>query len=191
MCCHFILQFSLYFITLSLKDKEQFDIIIKIRKGQFDVDYYDLQDLTCSVILNQSKNTNKSQQNDIILSQLTSKVLMIIITSFLFGTLAQESFESGITPQSWIDLVGRLLTIISGIWCGETCGQMLVNDDIRLLNKFYNFNSQFLQDFKNKIWIPKEETISKNIIQELQRLSADEYIEVDEELLNNLKKEDE
>lgn len=182
-------------IDVALKNnkinKEQFEIIRKMRKGKFEVDYYDLQDLTCSVILNKSRNTNKSQQNEIILTELSSKVLLIIITSFLWGTLVPSSFEAGITAQSWIDLGGRLLTTMSGIWCGQVCGKMMVKDDIRLYNKFFNFNTQFLQDFKSKIWQPKDNIIDVDIIKELHNLANDEFIEIDESLLNNLKKEDE
>lgn len=170
-------------------NKEQYNIIVKMRKGKFEIDYYELQDLTCSVILNKTKNTNKSQQTDIITSELTSKVLLIVISSFLMGTLVQESFENGITIQSWIDLCSRLLTTISGIWAGDTCGKLLIKDDIRLLNKFYNFNSQFLQDFKTKIWQPKEDLIDKDIIKELQELSNDEYIEVTEDELKKLQED--
>ena len=170
-------------------NEEQYDIIRKMRKGKFEVDYYNLQDLTCSVILNKSKNTNKSQQNEIIITELSSKVLLIIITSFLWGTLVPSSFEAGITAQSWIDLGGRLITTISGIWCGNVCGKMMVKDDIRLYNKFFNFNNQFLQDFKTKIWQPKDNIIDVDIIQELHNLANDEFIEVDEDVLNKIKED--
>ena len=170
-------------------NEEQYDIIRKMRKGKFEVDYYNLQDLTCSVILNKSKNTNKSQQNEIIITELSSKVLLIIITSFLWGTLVPSSFEAGITAQSWIDLGGRLITTISGIWCGNVCGKMMVKDDIRLYNKFFNFNNQFLQDFKTKIWQPKKNIIDVDIIQELHNLANDEFIEVDEDVLNKIKED--
>ena len=167
-------------------NREQYSIIKKIRKNDFEVDYYNLQELTCAVILNKSSNTNKSLQNEIILGEITSKVLLIIITSFLWGTLVSDSFEGGIKPQSWIDLAGRLITTISGIWCGDTCGRLLINDDIRLYNKFYNFNNQFLQNFKTGIWKPKEELINKSIVDELLKMSQDEYIEVDEDDYNQL-----
>lgn len=180
-------------VDVALKNQkitaEQYDIIRKMRKGKFEVDYYNLQDLTCSVILNKSKNTNKSQQNEIIITELSSKVLLIIITSFLWGTLVPSSFEAGITAQSWIDLGGRLITTISGIWCGNVCGKMMVKDDIRLYNKFFNFNNQFLQDFKTKIWQPKENIIDVDIIQELHNLANDEFIEVDEDVLNKIKED--
>ena len=180
-------------VDVALKNQkitaEQYDIIRKMRKGKFEVDYYNLQDLTCSVILNKSKNTNKSQQNEIIITELSSKVLLIIITSFLWGTLVPSSFEAGITAQSWIDLGGRLLTTISGIWCGNVCGKMMVKDDIRLYNKFFNFNNQFLQDFKTKIWQPKDNVIDVDIIQELHNLANDEFIEVDEDVLNKIKED--
>lgn len=180
-------------VDVALKNQkitaEQYDIIRKMRKGKFEVDYYNLQDLTCSVILNKSKNTNKSQQNEIIITELSSKVLLIIITSFLWGTLVPSSFEAGITAQSWIDLGGRLLTTISGIWCGNVCGKMMVKDDIRLYNKFFNFNNQFLQDFKTKIWQPKNNIIDVDIIQELHNLANDEFIEVDEDVLNKIKED--
>lgn len=180
-------------VDVALKNQkitaEQYDIIRKMRKGKFEVDYYNLQDLTCSVILNKSKNTNKSQQNEIIITELSSKVLLIIITSFLWGTLVPSSFEAGITAQSWIDLGGRLITTISGIWCGNVCGKMMVKDDIRLYNKFFNFNNQFLQDFKTKIWQPKDNIIDVDIIQELHNLANDEFIEVDEDVLNKIKED--
>lgn len=169
---------------------EQFKIINKIRKGKFEIDKFKLQDLTCGVILNRTKNTNQSQQNEIITTELASKVLVIIITSFLWGTLAQDTFNGGITAQSWIDLSGRLLTTISGIWAGDTCGKLLIKDDVRLLNKFYNFNNQFLQEFKTKIWQPDPSKISKDIIKELQELSTDEFIEISEDELQKITTEE-
>lgn len=169
---------------------EQYNIIKKMRKGDFEVDFYKLQDLTCSVILNNSKNTNKSQQSEIIASELTSKVLFILISSFLWGTLVYQATDGGIPIQSWLDLCSRLLTTISGIWAGEVCGKALINDDIRLYNKFYNFNNQFLQDFKMKIWQPDDSLINQDIIKELTEQSTEQIIEISEEEFNKIHNEE-
>lgn len=179
--------------------KKQFKIIKALKCNDFETDYYNFQDLTCTFIIEKGKNTNKSQQNSIIMSEAVYKIILLIVATFMWGTLVPDAVDGGITPQSWIDLGGRLINLCGGIFCGSNCGRLLVKDEIRLLDKFYNFNSLFLQEFQNGTWQPDDKIITRSIVDDLREIkeekqnnenvddSESEIIEISEEELSILK----
>lgn len=172
-------------------NSKQLKIIEKCRKRKFNLSYYNVKDLTCSVTLETTKNTNKSQKTSITMEVLLSRVLWLLVCSFLFATVAPEAIQNGITLENISNMIFRLIAVGSGILTGYTCSQMLVKDDIRLFNNFTNFNIKFIQELENKTWIPKDDEIKKSIVEEIinrnnNEQDSDEIIEISEDDLKKL-----
>lgn len=152
--------------------KEQYSVIQLCRKGKIDFDKYDVRDLTTTQILKKGKNSNKSQQATITASNLLGKISWILAFAIIWGMFVFDNANEGVSDQAWIDLGSRLMTFAGGIITGEVTGKECVNDDIRLFDKFFNFNCKFIQDFELGIWKPKKEDINEDLIDRLKKLQS-------------------
>lgn len=189
----FEIDFKFYDMELSLVktalkkgviDKEQYSVIQLCRKGKIQFDKYDIRDLTATQVLKNGMNTNKSQQAQITASNLLSKMSIMLAFAIIGGMFVwdEQSAAEGVSnSQAWIDLAFRLITFVGGIWTGETTGKEIVCDDIRLFDKFFNFNCKFIQDFDLGIWKPKEQDVAEDIVAKLQRLQAEDNSKLSKE----------
>lgn len=165
-------------VKLALKkgliDKEQYSVVKLCRSGKINFDGYDYRDLTSTQILKNKVNRHKSQSASITASNIMSKMSFMLAFAIIWGMFVyDETSQTGVSPQAWIDLCSRLVTFGSGLWCGEINGRQIVEDDIRLFDDFFNFNSKFIQDFDLGIWKPSEE-VNEDIISKLRRLQDEE-----------------
>jgi hypothetical protein len=174
-------------LSNNIINKEQLSIIRLCRRGKFDYDKYDVRDLTATQVLKKYKNSNKSQQAVITASNILGKTSFLIAFAIIFAMFTWDSTKaSGIDGQSWINLSSRLFTFVGGLWTGDTTGREIVEDDIRLFDKFYNFNSKFVQDFELGIYKPKEEDMANNIIERLKALNQAENKEIEEDTYDTI-----
>lgn len=157
--------------------KEQYSVIKICRTGKIQYDRYDVGDLTTTQILKKGRNSNKSQQASITASNLIGKISWMLAFSIIWGMFVwdeSKGMASLSNGQAWIDLGGRLFTFGGGLYCGDHTGKEIIADEIRLFDKFYNFNCKFVQDFETGIWKPSEEAVSENIVDYLMKLQAEE-----------------
>ena len=170
---------------------KQFSIINKCRKKKFKLPFYNVKSLTCSVSLDSTKNTNKSQKTAITIQVLLSRVLWIFTCSFFLATFSFDTLTSGITMENISNMIIRLLAVASGVLTGYSCAQMLIKDDIRLYNNFSNFNIKCVQEIINKTWIPKQEDVKLSIVEEIinrnnKENTSEEIIEISEDDLKKI-----
>lgn len=159
-----------------LIDKEQYSVIQLCKKGNIEYDKYDVRDLTATQLLKKYKNTNKSQQAIITASNLMSKMSFMLAFAVIWGMFAYDQASQGGGPQgqAWIDLGARLITFAGGLYTGDVTAREVAEDDIRLFDKFYNFNCKFIQDFENGIWKPQENAVEEDIVERLMKLQQEE-----------------
>ena len=156
-----------------LVNKEQYSVIRLCRQGKIEYDKYDVRDLTTSRIIKKYRNSNKSQESEITWGNLLSKISWILALSIIWGMFvwdkaaAEEGFKNG---QAWLDLASRLFTFVGGLYTGEVTGREICADDIRLYDRYFNFNSTFIQEFDNSLWKPSEEELEENILEKIHRL---------------------
>jgi hypothetical protein len=164
-------------IKRAFKDKkltaEQVYVIKKINRDEFEYDCYEYKFLTSTQILKKNVNTNKSLQANITWSNLLSKISMMMAFSIIAGMLVwdKQAAEDGIkNGQVWIDLVTRIITLGGGVWTGEFNGAQVCSDDIRLYDKFYDFNKMFVDDVEKYGWKPKPEDLEDNVKEYLESI---------------------
>lgn len=168
-------------LSKGIIDKEQYSVIQICRKGKIAYDKYDVRDLTTTQILKKGTNSNKSQQGAITASNLLGKMSWMLAFSIIWAMFVwDEASQQGINGQAWIDLGSRLFTFAGGLWTGAVTAKEIIEDDIRLFDKFYNFNCKFVQDFENGIWKPAETEIHEDIVEHLKKLSEAEEIAASE-----------
>lgn len=175
-------------VKLALKkgeiDKNQYSVIKLCRKGKVQYNKFDIKDLISTNIIKKQTNSNKSQQSEIVLGNLLSKLSWMLAFAILLGTMIPNESNMGISNQAWINLASRMLSFVGGMWCGGSTGKEIVEDDIRLFDLFYNFNCQFVQDFENGIWKPREEDINENVVERLTKLYNQENHIKEQTLIN-------
>ena len=166
--------------------KEQYSVIKICRTGKIQYDRYDIGDLTTTQILKKGRNSNKSQQASITASNLIGKISWMLALSIIWGMFVwdeSKGMASLSNGQAWIDLGGRLFTFGGGLWGGEVTGREIIEDEIRLFDKFYNFNCQFVQDFETGIWSPPKERVQEDIVAYLKNLQEEEKKAQDEAVI--------
>lgn len=164
-----------------LIDKEQYSVIQLCRKGNIQYDKYDVRDLTTTQILKKGTNSNKSQQGAITASNLLGKMSWMLAFAIVWGMFVWDEAQSaGVNGQAWIDLGSRLFTFAGGLWTGAVTAKEIVEDDIRLFDKFYNFNCKFVQDFECGIWKPAKTEIKEDIVEHIKKLLTEDETSVSE-----------
>lgn len=162
-------------------DKEQYSIIKLCKSARISFDKYDVRDLTSTQVLKKGRNSNESQQAVIVASNLLSKVSYMVAIGVIWGMFVYDETTGGkgVTPQAWLDLVSRLITFGGGLWCGKTTGEEIVADDIRLFDRFFNFNSKFVQEVESGIWKPTDDIKNINVLEHIRQIQNKEKEEAE------------
>lgn len=151
----------------SLSD-EQIKVILKIKASKNPTfvapGYY----LTCNKIIDSRTISERSasesaKKGAYMIRSILGKVIVALITSFIFASLARDLAESGNEVNTWVTFLSRIFNMCSSLFMGYILGVQLNNIDATYIEMKTDVHLLYLQD-KDFVCLSEQEEAKQEFI---------------------------
>lgn len=160
--------------------EEQYKLVKEIQEGKIKIDYiedynYYLVDSNSleEQLVTQVKNVEKTKLK-ILWKQRLSKLLLTALFAVVGAGIAFDQANGQSSSQTLINLIQRIVVLVTSILCGFNTARLLNKEDIKVLNYKTSYLSVFVSSVESKDFIPEDyEAKAKREYEESQRRGND------------------